>query len=300
MDNKIILLQGCPANGKSTRAKEIYLSDPKKYVIISKDALREARGDYWVPEQEKYIYQIEEAEARIALKNGLTPIIDSTNLNPSDIEKWEKIAKEFEVELEKELIYVPLKIALERDSKRERRVTEKVIKAFYWKYFEKEYREEMYTDKTFMLKQNEDLPKAIIVDLDGTVAMHNGRGPFEWERIYTDVCDFRMKNIIESFEKSGVTVIFLTGRNKTEVAYKQTTEWLMNNFKFKFGLIMRDEKDFRSSDISKKDLYEKYIKDKYNVLCTFEDCIKCTKMWRELGLLCCAVADNEYQCNFGL
>ena len=91
-----------------------------------------------------------------------------------------------------------------------------------------------------------------------------------------------------------VKIIFLTGRNKTEIAYNQTYAWLLKYCDFSWDLIMRDEFDYRHSDIAKKELYEKYIKGKYNVLCTFDDCEKCIKMWRELGLLCCAVANNEW------
>ena len=288
------MLSGPPGSGKSTRAKEIYNSDPTKYVIVSKDEIRKSRGKYWVEEQEPYIYEVEEQEIRLAVKHGLIPIIDSTNLNPKQVAKWEELAKELNCELDKELIYVPLKVALERDSKRELQVTEKVIKNFYWRYFEDEYRKEMYTDNTFMLQQDEHLPLAVIVDLDGTVAMHNGRGPFEWERIYTDKVDFRMQNVLRHYALSGIKVIFLTGRNKTETAYQQTTQWLKDNFKFEWELIMRGEHDMRHSDICKKELYEKLVKDKYHVLCVFDDSRKCINMWRELGLLCCAVADNEY------
>lgn len=288
------MLQGPPASGKSTRAKEIYNSDPTKYVIVSKDEIRKSRGKYWVEEQEKYIYDVEEQEIRLAVKHNLIPIIDSTNLNLKQIAKWEELAKELDCELERELIYVPLKVALERDSKRELQVTPKVIKDFYWRYFEEKYREEEYTDHTLMLQQSEELPKAVLVDLDGTVAMHNGRGPFEWDKIYTDVCDFRMKSLLQKLSDSGILIIFFTGRNKTETVYKQTDEWLSKNFDFPWVLYMRDENDFRHSDICKEDMYNKYIKDKYNILCAFDDCIKCIEMWRKLGILCCAVANNEY------
>lgn len=291
---KIIMLQGPPASGKSTRAKEIYDSDPTKYVIVSKDEIRKSRGKYWVEEQEKYIYDVEEQEIRLAIKHNLIPIIDSTNLNPKQITKWEELAKELNCELEKELIYVPLKVALERDSKRELQVTPKIIKDFYWRYFEDKYREEEYTDHTFQLEQNVDLTTAVIVDLDGTVAMHQGRGPFEWDKIYTDSCNENMKRLLYKIYNSGTEIIFLTGRNKTEEAEKQTKAWLKKYFPFYKHLIMRDEHDRRSSDICKKDLYEKHIKGKYYVLCAFDDSIKCIKMWRELGLVCCAVAENEY------
>ena len=139
MDKKIIVMQGPPAAGKSTLAKQIYDSDPSKYVIVSRDSIRESRGQYWIPDQESYISEIEEFEVRTALKHNLIPIIDATNLNPVTIDKWKKVAEEEDAEIDFKLVYVPFKTAVERDKQRDRQVTEKVIKRFYLKYFEKEF-----------------------------------------------------------------------------------------------------------------------------------------------------------------
>ena len=54
---KILVLQGVPASGKSTFARSLVLKD-KSYVIVSRDAIREARGDYWIPEHEDYISKL--------------------------------------------------------------------------------------------------------------------------------------------------------------------------------------------------------------------------------------------------
>ena len=43
-----------------------------------------------------------------------------------------------------------------------------------------------------------------------------------------------------------------------------------------------------------KELYEKYIKDSYNVLCVFDDRQKVVDMWREEGLLCCQVYYGDF------
>lgn len=290
---KIIIMQGCPASGKSTEAKKIYDSNPKKYVIVCRDSIRESRGNYWVPDQEEYISDIEEFEIRAALKRNLIPIIDAVNLNPKTLAKWEGIASEFNAEIEYKPIYVPYKTALERDGKRSHPVGEKTLKVFYLRYHEKEFREEMFTDHTYRIEQDQYLPAAVIVDLDGTVAMHQGRGPFEWNKIYTDKRDEEMYQILDRLSQSA-HIIFLTGRNANEIAKKQTEEWLCENFPFYTELIMRDADDFRHSDIVKKELYEKYVKDKYNIIVVFEDSRKCVKMWRELGLLCCDVANNDF------
>lgn len=306
--NKIIVLSGPPSSGKSTMARD-YIQTHKDCVIVNKDDFRSARGEYWVPSQEDYISDIEEAAVRSALKRGLTPIIDATNLNSKTISKWNTIAEEFGVEVETKSFYIPFKDAVERDRLRGeaggRSVGEKVLKDFYLRYFEEEFRKEVYTDHTFIkFDDNPELPPCIIVDLDGTVALHQGRGPFEWDKIDTDKCDPRMKRLIERYILDGVNVIFLTGRNKTSIAYAKTFDWLAKYFPYyktdrntlkkfyKWNLIMRDEKDYRPSTISKKELYEQYIEGKFNVLAVFEDSNRCVEMWRSLGLLTLQPADN--------
>ena len=57
---------------------------------------------------------------------------------------------------------------------------------------------------------------------------------------------------------------------------------------------MRDRGDHRKDAIVKKEKYEQFIKDDYNVVCVFEDRDQCVDMWRELGLLCCQVYKGEY------
>lgn len=303
------MLQGPPSSGKTTFARD-YIQTHKDCVIVNRDDFRSARGEYWVPSQEDYISDIEEAAVRSALKRGLTPIIDATNLNPKAVSKWHTIADEFGVEVETKSFYIPFKDAVERDRLRGeaggRSVGEKVLKDFYLRYFEEEFRKEVYTDHTFIRNDdNPDLPPCIIVDLDGTVALHQGRGPFEWDKIDTDKCDPRMRQVIERYILDGVNVIFLTGRNKTSIAYAKTYDWLakyfpyyktdMNTLKkfYKWSLIMRTEKDYRPAPISKKELFEQYVDGKYNVLAVFDDSNRCVEMWRSLGLLTLQPADNK-------
>ena len=209
--NKIIVLQGPPASGKSTWARETAKAGTP-YVIVNRDAIRLARGDYWIPEQENYISDMEEYGVRSAINRNLIPIIDATNLNPKTIKKWEDLAKELNCELEYKKFYIPFKEALERDSNRELSVGKKVLKNFYTKYFYEEFVKEVGYDDRFILDQNNYLPNCVIIDLDGTVALHQGRLPYDWDKISSDKCDTRMKKLIEQFNYQSIKIIFLTGR----------------------------------------------------------------------------------------
>lgn len=131
--SKVIILQGCPAAGKSTWARE-FVKGKKDWVIVNRDSIREGRGDYWIPEQEKFISELEVFHIRKALEYGLNVIIDATNLNPTTLAKWDAIAKEFSAEVEIKAFDISLDEAIKRDSERSRSVGEKVIRDFYNRY----------------------------------------------------------------------------------------------------------------------------------------------------------------------
>lgn len=289
--NKIIVLQGPPASGKSTWARETAKAGTP-YVIVSRDAIRLARGDYWIPEQEDYISKLEEYAVISAIGRNLIPIIDATNLNPKTIKKWEDLASEYNCEIEYKKFYVPFKEALERDANRTLSVGKKVLKNFYTKYFYEEFVKEVGYDNRPIIESNQ-LPNCIIIDLDGTVALHQGRLPYDWDKIPTDKCDSRMKSIIDQFVSQSVNIIFLTGR--PESARKLTDEWLHTHFPtLNYKLFMRDNRDFRSGEVYKKMMWKSHIELNYNTLCVFEDSNKCVDMWRELGILTCQVANGDY------
>jgi len=47
---------------------------------------------------------------------------------------------------------------------------------------------------------------------------------------------------------------------------------------------MRKHGDYRPDDIVKKEMYDAFIKDQYNVLGVFDDRLKVVRMWEGLGL----------------
>ena len=234
---------------------------------------------------------MEEYAIRSAVKRNLIPIIDATNLNPKTIEKWENLAKELDCEIEYKQFYIPFKEALERDANREQSVGKKVLRKFYERYFYEQYAKEIGYDSRLIRDANEK-PDCIVIDLDGTVALHRNRLPFDWDKLGTDFFDPRMHRIIITYVKSGVKLIFLTGR--PESVRLATENWIDSNLWTEYELIMRPVNDNRSGDIVKKELWEKYIEPYYNTLCVFEDSNKCVEMWRDLGLLTCQVANGDY------
>ena len=142
---RIILTRGLPASGKSTWAKQEVLKDPEHSVRINRDDLRNMSGKYWVPARENYIKACKSTILINAINFKFdTIIIDEMNLNPKDFEyvsvvvdKANEIIKDtknqYKIEF-KDFTNVPLNVCIERDSKRENPLGEKVIRSIFNKY----------------------------------------------------------------------------------------------------------------------------------------------------------------------
>lgn len=283
---KLLILQGAPASGKSTFARQLAHED-KSYVIVNRDSIRNSRGDYWIPSQEDYITSIEEFSIKNALGRGYNVIVDATNLNPITINKWKVIADEFNAEIEFKMFEISFEDAVARDKLRDNPVGEKVINEFFRKYFPEKLTS--FFDDRFILKPDVAASQVVLCDIDGTIALRRGRSPYDQSKVLEDAFDPRMNFLLSSLSEK-FQIIFLSGRQDTKQCRYDTEKWLKDNLGLsEVTLIMRSEGDFRPDDVVKKELYQKYIKDRYNVVCVFDDRDKVVRMWRNLGLLCCQV-----------
>lgn len=301
----IYVMQGPPAGGKSTKAREIYNEDKLHRVIVNRDSIRDSRGDYWVPEQESYISKLEEHAVRAAIESGLSPIIDATNLNPKTMQKWVDLALEYKVDLTTIECVVPYQEALTRDSNRERPVGKKVLRDFYKRYYP--HLIAPMSDDRQMIEFTPGKRKAIIVDIDGTVALRNNRSPFDYARVGEDSVDHRMAHLLRNLicECEEYDVFFVTGREAVDNCREDTIKWINDNIyshtwegimgpEYNWKLFMRDEGDHSSDEIVKKEIYENHIAPYYGVVCVFEDRNRVVKMWRGLGLLVAQVWDGDF------
>lgn len=140
-----------------------------------------------------------------------------------------------------------------------------------------------------------NLPKAIICDIDGTLALLGNRNKFD-PTSGEDMLNYPIANILKVYGNQKVfkvDLILLTGREDKYGEF--TVNWLrkngINHYK---ELYMRSTGDFRKDYIIKKEIYEKEIKPKYEVLFVLEDRDQAVKMWREEGLTCLQVAPGNF------
>lgn len=132
-----------------------------------------------------------------------------------------------------------------------------------------------------------ELQNAIIVDIDGTLAKMNGRGPFEWHRVGEDKVNHPVRDIVMAMKKTHAIIIF-SGRDG--VCRTETINWLNENRIHYDKIFMREEGNNEKDAIIKRRLYDTFIKDKYNVNFVLDDRNQVVDMWRkDLGLTCLQV-----------
>jgi hypothetical protein len=224
-------------------------------------------------------------------------IVDAYNVNPQRVREFEKLANETGAELIIHDIYVPYLVSYKRNKevgvRSKEYIPRDVITTFYDMFYHERYRDEL-TDKRTIRQPELTLPSCVICDLDATLALHQGREPFEWSLLKTDKIDPRLRLLLNNF-MGLYKVLFVTGR--PESARQATTEWLKdpeNKLHSNWELFMRKNNDFSHGDDYKEKVYHENIEGKYNVLCVFEDSNKCVTRWRELGLLTCQVANSDF------
>lgn len=279
MTQKIIFTVGLPGAGKSQWAKAFVEKYPE-YVRVCRDDLRNMRGRYWMPKQEDLISTFELNCIIEALRKGFNIVVDATNLNSAWVANIKfYIGREF---ADQEFVYeykdftdVSLEDCIKNDLKRPNSVGEKVIRDFYNRYL----------NPIKPIIQNKDLNHAIIIDLDGSLAIHNNRTPYEEEKCNTDLVNQSLKAIIVDFlnRNSSNRVLFVSGRQ--DKVYQKTYDWLMFKAGFsEFDLFMRKTNDKRKDDIVKHEIFETHIKDKYYIEFVADDRPRIIRMWKSLGL----------------
>lgn len=281
---KLLILQGLPASGKTTWVKN-FVKKNKNYVRVNRDDLRNMRGEYWVPKQEGMISDWETVCVKSSLNHDKSVIVDSTNLNPKYLERWKDIAKEYGATIEYKKFDVDVEECIKRDLKRENSVGRDVIMGMHDKYFVEKVEAPIY---------DMDLPRAIIVDVDGTLAHMVDRGPYDWDKVCQDEVDTGIQRIVscvDTLDKE-LHVIIMTGRDG--VCEKETRKWLAENDIEYDRLLIRPAGNSEKDSIIKERLYRENIAGKFNVLFVLDDRDQVVKMWRRLGLKCLQVAEGNF------
>ncbi len=283
MKKTLLLLRGLPASGKSTYARELIEKHPH-YKRINRDLLREMTAfGKWSESREQYIRQAELALAELFLNAGFTPVIDDTNLSPTAMSMWQEFAVRMGASLEiKDFTDVSKEVCKQRDRTRPNYVGEAVIERMYRDYL---------APRPPVIAYDPTLPDGIIVDIDGTLALHNGRNPYDTARCEEDLVNEQVAAILDDY-RHRCPILLVSGRS--EEYRPQTERWLMQHDIRYLALYMRPKGDNRKDAIVKKEIYELHIEGQYNVRFVLDDRKQTVAAWRELGLLTLQVAEGDF------
>lgn len=132
---KLLVLQGLPASGKSTHAKELLaLAEEGTALRINNDELSlMLHGRTFTPGDSKASQLLGKIRAEI-IRNSFRlgyqlVIVDNTNLSPKTFKSLQRIAEDCDAEFEcdNSFLDVPIEECLRRNALRENPVPEKVI-----------------------------------------------------------------------------------------------------------------------------------------------------------------------------
>ena len=286
------ILKGLPASGKSTWARAKVSSSNCAIKRVNKDDLRamldngrHSKGN------ERFVLELRDTIIRKALTEGKHVIVDDTNFYPKHEEQIRNIAGEFDAQVKTKFFHIIPEEAIKRDLVRPNSVGAKVIWNMYHTYIKKEVPKKAQSFE----KQDEKLPHAIICDLDGTIALMNGRSPYDYTKCDEDLPNKPIVDLVENYLSYKGDVIFLSGRDGR--GREKTVKWLLENvqlMKGEFKLYMRQAEDNRKDCIIKKELYDEYIKGKYYIDFVLDDRNQVVELWRLLGLTCLQVAEGNF------
>ncbi len=293
----VIMLKGLPASGKTTWAKNLIKKNPGRWKRVNKDDLRMMMDNgEWSGNNERLVVTIRDAIIVESLVSGFNVVVDDTNFNEVHeqqirdyVQRIMMLNSHMNIQVNVKTFYkITPKECIERDQKRERPVGARVIMDMYNQYLRPK------DEVPMPLTPPSNLPKAILCDIDGTLAHGIGvtRKPHEYHKVESDTVDETIKSIVNNYPGK---VILMSGR--PEGCRQATERWLQkHNIAYDF-LYMRSHDHYvaQTKDyLVKEELYNSYIRGKYNIEFVLDDRNQVVEKWREMGLKVLQVADGDF------
>lgn len=324
----VLFTRGAPGSGKSTWAKGVADGLPAGRVkLVSLDDLRSMvdRGRAFVDGMgkvdETLVKRVHDQVVYEAVARGRDVIVHNTHANPSTPARISRmIAVEADVAIV-DFTDVPLQDCLHRDKVRPKNVGPDVVGRIYQEAAENRGRfrrwqilspreacELLLSDAPAKPKlqvwQDETLPETCLVDLDGTLAIHQGRNPYDAANCHTDKFNVQVARAAAGQPH----VILCSGRSDKHES--QTVDWFVKSTTKarEDGLLTRDQEerllgaklmmragdDQRPDSVVKLEIYTERIRPHFHVTAVFDDRNSVVRMWRLLGLPCWQVAEGDF------
>ena len=281
----LVGISGC---GKSTYARKLR-TELLDAVIVNPDSLREQlfgflpadHNAYYEDESyylnDKFTFIVVDEIIQTALDTGKSVIVDATNLSLDRLFHYRK----FGVPIQYIDVSCSVSVAIYQDSLRDRVVGEELIRQ------QAERMEVIRRDFEFgwwfpePLSTSTDKPYCIVVDMDGTLAIHGpDRDPYS-DDVSQDILNERLKSIMDLYRQDKISIIVCTARKK--VCEEGTKEWLALHSVHYDEFYIREAGDQRKDFIVKEEMWRDINKD-YHIIAMFDDRNQVVRKARSLGL----------------
>jgi predicted kinase len=313
MSALLVITRGLPASGKTTWARGWVAADGRR-VRVNRDDLRANLFGLEVLAyaQEEAVSLAQRAAVEALLRAGHDVVVDDTHLRVKYARAWADLAARVGARFEvREFTDVPLEVCLERDAARiaagQRGVGPELLRDLHARFLAagrlpavtpsdplrssgRAGGQDAARGRSYV--PDPALPPAWLVDVDGTLALMQGRSPYEWHRVGEDDPNPPVVELVRSLRAAGNAIVVVSGRDG--VARAATQAWLDRHEIPHDALLMRAAGDSRRDSIVKREIFDARIRDVWQVKGVLDDRDQVVRMWRALGLTCVQVAPGDF------
>ena len=285
----LYITRGISCSGKTTWATNKVKEDLNLTKVNTVDINREnirfnhvSPGSNWRTYKmnqtnENLVTEYAQSFAETAALAGSNIILSDTNLNPKYLKPWIQFASDYDYTIKYIDFDVTIEEAWKRDTLRANGVGHSIIYQQMQKYQKLNYR---------VYKPNPDLPSAIIVDLDGTVADKGTRHAFAWMEVGNDAPRSLIITMILAVAKEhNAQILFTSGRDN--ICRDLSASWIEKHIGIKkedVKLFMRPNDDYRKDTLVKEEIFWRDINPYYNVIGAFDDRPCIVRLWNLIGI----------------
>lgn len=295
---KLTATVGMPGCGKTTWAKAQVTTSNGQVKRLNKDDLRALLdAGIWSKENEALVLQTRDLLISTYLQQGFDVIVDDTHLEGKHLHTLLALAEANNVDFHvQNFNQVPLATCWQRNMARPigTRVPDYAMKRMA--------KAAGYTQEEIAKVVLEaPKPTAYIFDIDSTlceidVSLPKPRHWHEYDRVGEDVILHDVLAVANTLCAAGHNIVVVTGR---EAACSPQTIALLEQhiplaLRPSWSWVFSYDNDRRQDVIKKRELYERLVYPKYNVLGVFDDRSRVVEMWRDLGLRCYQVCKGDY------
>lgn len=291
--SNVVICRGLPASGKSSFART--LCEEAGFFRLNMDDTRAMLGfgngtGLWTREKEAVAFDLMLANLVQLVRANQDVVVDNTHIRKDWLLRYKKALRFENVQFQiADFTGVPLGTCLERNALRSEseRVPEEAIRKMaktlqgQAKPVSGEWLNEgvgLPVIEPYVPKVG--TPRAILVDLDGTLYEHVARTPYQYGLVYTDRVFDHIAEIVFLYAEAGYKILLASGR--PDSCRTDTERALQRDYIPYHALWMRKTGDDRADLHVKLDIFNKHIRDHFDVRFSLDDRDQVVKLYRDL------------------